>query len=87
MLHAVSFDRLYPGKGGRAAMTNQEFLRDFQEKVEKKLRENEIAVVQYWRERLGRAVSMKPDRIASLQMEIKRIYDMMEKRIQTLKKG
>jgi hypothetical protein len=44
-------------------------------------------VVQYWRERLGRAVSMKPDRIASLQMEIKRIYDMMEKRIQTLKKG
>jgi hypothetical protein len=87
MLHAVSFDRLYPGKGGRAAMANQEFLRDFQEKVEKKLRENEIAVVQYWRERLGRAVSMKPDGIASLQMEIKRIYDMMEKRIQTLKKG
>ena len=87
MLHAVSFDRLYPGKGGRAAMTNQEFLRDFQEKVEKKLRENEIAVIQYWRERLGRAVSMKPDGIASLQMEIKRIYDMMEKRIQTLKKG
>ena len=87
MLHAVSFERLYPGKGGRAAMTNQEFLRDFQEKVEKKLRENEIAVVQYWRERLGRAVSMKPDGIASLQMEIKRIYDMMEKRIQTLKKG
>ena len=87
MLHAVSFDRLYPGKGGRAAMTNQEFLRDFQEKVEKKLRENEIAVVQYWRERLDRAVSMKPDGIASLQMEIKRIYDMMEKRIQTLKKG
>lgn len=87
MLHAVSFDRLYPGKGGRAAMTNQEFLRDFQEKVEKKLQENEIAVVQYWRERLGRAVSMKPDGIASLQMEIKRIYDMMEKRIQTLKKG
>ncbi len=68
-------------------MANQEFLRDFQEKVEKKLRENEIAVVQYWRERLDRAVSMKPDGIASLQMEIKRIYDMMEKRIQTLKKG
>ena len=87
MLHVISFDRLYPGKGGRAAMTNQEFLRDFQEKVEKKLRENEIAVIQYWRERLGRAVSMKPDGIASLQMEIKRIYDMMEKRIQTLKKG
>ena len=68
-------------------MTDHEFLRDFQEKVEKKLRENEISMIQYWHERLGRVVSMKPDGIASLQMEIKKIYDMMENRIKTLKKG
>ncbi len=68
-------------------MTNHEFLRDFQEKVEKKLRENEISVIQYWYERLGRVVSMKPDGIASLQLEIKKIYVMMENRVRTLKKG
>jgi len=67
-------------------MTDHEFLRDFQKKVEKKLRENEISVIQYWHERLGRAVSMKPDGIASLHLEIKKVYDMMENRIKTLKK-
>ncbi len=68
-------------------MTEQEFLRDFQQKVEKKLRENEISVLQYWHERMGRVVSMKPDGIASLQMEITKVRDMMENRIKTLKKG
>ncbi len=68
-------------------MTDQQFLRDFQEKVEKKLKENEISVIQYWHERMGRVVSMKPDGIASLQLEIKKIYDMMENRIKALKKG
>ncbi|MBW2561329.1 MAG: hypothetical protein JRE40_10810 [Deltaproteobacteria bacterium] len=68
-------------------MTDHEFLRDFQGKVEKKLKENEISVVQYWHERLGRVVSMKPDGIAPLQLEIKKVYDMMENRIKTLKKG
>jgi len=68
-------------------MTDREFLRGFQEKVEKKLRENEISVVQYWHERLGKVVSMKPDGIASLQTEIRKIHEMMENRIKTLKKG
>jgi len=30
---------------------------------------------------------MKPDGIASLQLEIKKVYDMMENRIKILKKG
>ena len=68
-------------------MADSEFLREFQKKVEIKIRENEISVVQYWHERLGRLVSMKPDGIASLQLEIKKVYDMMENRIKTLKKG
>lgn len=68
-------------------MVDPEFLREFQKKVEKKIRENEISVVQYWHERLGKVVSMKPDGIASLQLEIRKIHDMMENRIRTLKKG
>ncbi len=72
---------------GKADMADHDFLKDFQGKVEKKLRENEISVIQYWHERLGRVVSLKPDGIASLQLEIKKVYDMMENRIKTLKKG
>lgn len=68
-------------------MSDREFLRSFQEKVEKKLKEHEISVVEYWHERLGRVVAMKPDGIASLQVEIKKIHDMMANRIKTLKKG
>lgn len=68
-------------------MTDSEFLREFQKKVENTVRENELSVVMYWQERLGRLVSMKPEGIASLQLEIKKIYDMMENRIKTLKKG
>ncbi|MBN2538470.1 MAG: hypothetical protein JXB09_00310 [Deltaproteobacteria bacterium] len=67
-------------------MVDPDFLREFQKKVEKKIKENEISVVQYWHERLGKVVSMKPDGIASLQLEIRKIYDMMENRIKTLKK-
>ncbi len=68
-------------------MPDSEFLREFQKKVENTVRENELSVVMYWQERLGRLVSMKPEGIASLQLEIKKIYDMMENRIKTLKKG
>ncbi|MBW2559115.1 MAG: hypothetical protein JRD69_09855 [Deltaproteobacteria bacterium] len=68
-------------------MVDPEFLKEFQKKVEKKIRENEVSVVQYWHERIGKVVSMKPDGIASLQVEIRKVYDMMENRIKTLKKG
>ncbi|HOO90037.1 MAG TPA: hypothetical protein PLA74_04370 [Syntrophales bacterium] len=68
-------------------MGDPEFLREFQRKVEKKVRENEISVVEYWHERLGRVVAMKPEGIASLQLEIRKIHDMMGNRIKTLKKG
>ncbi len=68
-------------------MIDPELLKEVQKKVEKKIQENEISVVQYWYERLGRLVSMKPDGIASLQVEVRKVYDMMENRIKTLKKG
>ncbi|MEA2014189.1 MAG: hypothetical protein U9N38_02625 [Thermodesulfobacteriota bacterium] len=67
-------------------MINPEFLKEFQIKVENKIRENELSVVQYWHERLGKLLAMKPDGIASLQLEIRKIHSMMENRIKTLKK-
>ena len=62
------------------------FLREYQKKVEQKIKENEISVIQYWKDRLDKLVSMKPEGIASLQLEMKKLSDMMENRTRTLKK-
>ncbi|MBT8490191.1 MAG: hypothetical protein KJN62_04005 [Deltaproteobacteria bacterium] len=62
------------------------FLREYQKKVELKMKENEISVIQYWKDRLGNLIAMKPEGIASLQLEMKKLSNMMENRIKTLKK-
>jgi hypothetical protein len=62
------------------------FLREVQKKFEEKLRENEISLLEYWKERLDRLSSMKPEGIASLQLEIKEISVMMANRIKVLKR-
>ncbi len=70
------------GKGN-----NAEFLKEYQKRFEKKLSENEITVVKYWKERLDKLITMKPDGIGSLQLEMKKLSQMMNTRIETLKKG
>ncbi len=62
------------------------FLKEFQERLEKKIKENEISVLEYWKERLDKLVSMRPDGIASLQLEMKRLSDMMRNRVKILRR-
>lgn len=64
---------------------DQIFLREVQKKFDKKVKENEISVLEYWRERLDRLAIMKPEGISSLQLEIKKVSSMMANRIRTLK--
>lgn len=64
---------------------DQAFLREVQKKFEKKVRENEISVLGYWKERLDKLVAMRPEGIASLQLEIKKVSEMMATRIRKLK--
>ncbi len=64
-----------------------EFLRELQRKFEQKLREHEIAVIEYWKERLDRIYAMRPEGIASLQLEIRKLSETMANRIKTLKNG
>ena len=66
---------------------DQEFLKEFQQRFEKKIKENEISVLEHWKERLDKLSSMRPDGIAPLQIEIKKLSDMMENRIKILKRG
>lgn len=64
---------------------DQAFLSEVQKKFDKKVRENEISALEYWKERLDRLAVMKPEGIASLQLEIKKISAMMANRVRALK--
>ncbi|MDD5475296.1 MAG: hypothetical protein PHU03_02140 [Syntrophales bacterium] len=70
----------------RNSSSDTAFVKDIQARMEKKIRENEIETIEHWKERLERVAAMKPEGIASLQLEIKRISSMMENRISILKK-
>jgi hypothetical protein len=71
-------------------MTSQDssaaFIKEYQDRFEKKLKENEIALLEHWKGQLDRVVSMRPDSIASLQLQITKTSEMMANRIKILKK-
>ena len=66
---------------------NLAFIKDLQARFDRKLKENEISVLEYWKSQIDRLLSMKPEGISSLQSQIKRVSDMMDNRIKTMKKG
>ena len=61
-------------------------VREFQAIFAKKTKENEISSLEYWKEQLDKLLTLKPEGIAALQLQIKRISNMMGNRISTLKK-
>jgi len=63
-----------------------EFLKNLQNQIEKKLKEQEISFLDYWKERLDRIAAMRPEGIAALQLEIKKVSEMMANRVKILKK-
>ena len=65
---------------------NQAFIKEFQARFEKKMKENEISILEYWKSQLDKVLSMKPEGVSSLQMQLKKISDMMEKRISIVKR-
>jgi hypothetical protein len=62
------------------------FIKEYQDRFEKKLRENEITLLEHWKGQLDRIVGMRPDSIASLQLQITKTVEMMANRIKILKK-
>lgn len=63
------------------------FIKEYQERFEKKLKENEIDLLEHWKEHLEKIESSRPDSIASLQLQIRKMSEMMGNRIKVLKKG
>ena len=61
-------------------------VKQFQLQFEKKVKETEISSLEYWKEQLDKVLALKPEGVAALQVQIKKISTMMENRIQTLKR-
>jgi len=61
-------------------------VKEFQARFAKKIKENEISSLEYWKEQLDKLLTLKPEGIAALQLQIKRVSNMMGNRISTLKK-
>jgi uncharacterized phage infection (PIP) family protein YhgE len=61
-------------------------LKEFQSRFEHKMKESEIELLEYWKEQVDRVAGMKPEGIAALQMQVKKISDMMANRIRILKR-
>lgn len=62
------------------------FIREYQDRFEKKIRESEIASLEHWKAQLDKVIAMRPDGVASMQLQITKISEMMSNRIKTLKK-
>lgn len=69
-------------------MTSQDvFIKEYQERFEKKTRENEIAALEHWKAQLDKIIALRPDSVASMQIQLSKLSDMMNNRIKMLKKA
>jgi len=61
-------------------------LKEIQERFERKLKESEIDLLEYWKEQVDRVAGMKPEGIAALQIQVRKLSEMMANRIRILKR-
>ncbi len=61
-------------------------LKEIKTQFDRKLKEEEITLLEYWKEQVDRVTLMKPEGVAALQMQVKKISDMMSNRIRILKR-
>jgi hypothetical protein len=61
-------------------------LKEIQSRFEHKVKESEIELLEYWKEQVDRVAGMKPEGIAALQMQVRKISEMMANRIRILKR-
>jgi len=61
-------------------------LKEIQTRLERKLKDNEITLLEYWKEQVDRVAALKPEGIAALQLQVRKISEMMANRIRILKR-
>lgn len=60
--------------------------KEIQMRFDRKLRESEIAILEYWKEQMDQVAALKPEGVAALQMHVRKISDRMANRIRILKR-
>jgi hypothetical protein len=75
-------------QGGEMVENGQQtaLLKEIQARVDRKLKESEINLLEYWKEQVDRVAGIKPEGIAALQMQVRKISEMMANRIRILKR-
>jgi hypothetical protein len=61
-------------------------VKEIQTRFDRKLKDNEISLLEYWKGQLDRVAIAKPEGIAALQQQVRTISEMMANRIRILKK-
>ncbi|MBN2439558.1 MAG: hypothetical protein JXL20_13280 [Deltaproteobacteria bacterium] len=61
-------------------------VKEIQSRFDRKVKENEISFLEYWKVQVDQVAALKPEGIAALQMHVRKISDRMANRIRTLKK-
>ena len=61
-------------------------LKEIQTRFDRKLKESEIALLEHWKEQIDRVTLMKPEGVAALQQQVRKISEMMANRIRMLKR-
>ena len=69
-----------------AEKDQQALLKEIQTRFDRKLKESEIALLEHWKEQVDRVALMKPEGIAALQQQVRKISEMMANRIRILKR-
>jgi hypothetical protein len=69
-----------------AEAMDQAFVKEIQAKFDRKMKDHEIAILEHWKGQLDRVLSMKPEGIASLQLHVKKVAEMMGNRVKILKR-
>ena len=65
---------------------NAVLIKEVQTRIDRKLKESEIEIVEYWKEHIDRVTAIKPEGIAALQQQLKNISGMMNNRLRILKR-
>ena len=61
-------------------------LKEIQTRLERKMKDHEITLLEYWKEQVDRVAALKPEGIAALQLQVRKISEMMANRIRILKR-
>ena len=61
-------------------------VKEIQARFVRKFREQEISILEYWKEQVEQVAALKPEGIAALQTHVRKISDRMANRIRTLKR-